>query len=202
LVVTKKSFEIISKGSFVSGVIWSIGTITKLHIFINSRSAEVFGIMGETGFPMLQWHELKKIVEEGALEKLGRCANLQTKYVAVLTHLRAEWDSVTDYVLVNKFGYSQVVNSDGKKAALRPNVPEIRIVTASNDFPYNFDTGMEHFILWKTGSSITNDDITAEIHRLTHERRAADSVFYINPPELRSILDLDHCHIILKCDIP
>jgi Protein of unknown function (DUF3605) len=156
--------------------------------------------MGETGFPMLQWHELKKIVEDGALEKLGRCANLQKKYVACLACLRAEWESVTDYVLVSKFGYSQVVKSDQKKAALRPNVPESRIVTAINDFPYHFDTGMEHFILWKTGSSITDDDIAAEIQKLTDQRSASDSVFYNNPPELRSILDLDHCHIILKCD--
>lgn len=148
---------------------------------------------------MLQWHELKKIVDDGALEKLGRCANVQKKYVTYLAHLRAEWDSVTDYVLVSKFNYSQVVKSDQKKAALRPNAVESRIVTASNDFPYHFDAGMEHFILWKTGSSITNDDITEGIQKLTHERNAADSVFYINPPELRSILDLDHCHIILKC---
>lgn len=156
--------------------------------------------MVETGFPMLQWHELKKIVEDGALEKLGRCGDVQKKYVAYLAYLRAEWESVTDYVLVSKFDYSQAVESDRKKAALRPTLTECRIVTTSNDFPYHFDSGIEHFILWKTGSSITSKDIAEETKKLCQERNAADSVFYINPPELRSILDLDHCHIILKCD--
>lgn len=74
----------------------------------------------------------------------------------------------------------------------------IKSVLVVNDFSYNFEASISHFILWKVGGIIESDEIEVMARQLLHDENASDFATYINPPHLRSILDLDHAHILLK----
>ena len=97
-------------------------------------------------------------------------------------------------------------------------------VLALNDFPYYFTPDLMHFVLWKrdvTSSvnfsahsnngnihdvqpcgnrDITQEDITRahEQLRATYGRRCAALLHWVSPPELRSVPELSHAHIILR----
>ena len=99
-----------------------------------------------------------------------------------------------------------------------------RLAVLSNDFPYFVEEGIAHWVLWKlqpmdddnkdpngsgvvsSGSSITEDDIAHAKDVIRETSLAAnDPLFYnceflhwINPPELKSIPEIDHVHILCR----
>ena len=151
-------------------------------------------------FPMLSWPEAKTIIEEGRLDLLGRSIEQQATYRAFREQIQVEWVSVSDYILCCKLQYSETTAADGKRVAIRPTTVESpRTVLLENDFPYNFDTGISHFVLWKIGGEVLQADIDAAVHQLRATYNATDTAVYINPPHLKSILDLEHAHILFVC---
>ena len=154
--------------------------------------------MIDADFPMRSWCELKTILDEESLEKLGRSKEQQNEYAEFRRQLNIDWITVTDYVLVSKMNFRQIVRDDGKFAAERLQVMASRLVVVRNDFPYNFGSGVEHFVLWKTGSELVQSEIDAAAQRICMESGALDFVTFTNPPTLKSILDIEHAHIILK----
>ena len=154
--------------------------------------------MMDAGFPMRSWCELKTILDEESLEKLGRSKEQQIEYAEFRRQLSIDWITVTDYVLVSKMNFRQIVLDDGKFAAERPQVTASRLVIVRNDFPYNFESGMEHFVLWKIGSELIKSEIDTAAQEICSESDALDFVTFTNPQNLKSILDLEHAHIILR----
>ena len=100
-----------------------------------------------------------------------------------------------------------------------------RLAVLPNDFPYFVEDGIAHWVLWKLqpmdddnkdpngsgvdsscSSSITEDDITHAKDVIRETSLAAnDPLFYnceflhwINPPELKSIPEIDHVHILCR----
>ena len=154
--------------------------------------------MTDAGFPMLSWCELKTILDQESLGKLGRSRGQQIEYIEFSRQLSIDWITVTDYILVSKMNYRQIVLGDGKFAAERPQVIASRLVVVRNDFPYNFESGMEHFVVWKVGSELIQSEIETVAQKICLESSALDFVTFTNPPTLKSILDLEHAHIILR----
>ena len=154
--------------------------------------------MDRIDFPMLSWPDVKVIIEDGALEKLGRSADQQCKYVEFRDNLQINWETVTDYLLVSKMDFAKELAENGKMRAVRPSTIEIRTILSRNDFSYNFESDIDHFVLWKVGSSLTSDEVLTAAHDIVKELNAVDFVTYINPPHLKSILDIEHAHILLK----
>jgi hypothetical protein len=148
--------------------------------------------------PKLSWPEAKAIIEGGRLDLLGRSVEQQTTYSAFRAKIQEEWVSVSDYILASKLQYSATTAADGRRAAIRPTVIEApRTVLLENDFPYHFDTGIRHFVLWKIGGEeVLPSDISSAVQQLRSTHRATDTAVYINPPHLKSILDLEHAHIL------
>lgn len=150
--------------------------------------------------PVLGWSDVKQIMEKGTLERLGR-SNIQlTEYREFRSQLLINWVSVTDYVMVSKLDFKCITLENGKKTAEIPAVIQTRTVLTKNDFPYNFESGIEHYVLWKIGSDINSVEIAAAALNLSVAIKAVDYVTYVNPPHLKSILDLDHAHILLKVE--
>jgi hypothetical protein len=146
--------------------------------------------------PMLNWLETKEIINGGLLEKLGRSAEQNEKYVCFCKQLRCEWNSVSDYIKVSKLGFEKIILSNKKFAADKSSAS--KIVLVENDFSYNFESGISHFILWKVGGILESNEILEMAMKLSHDEDAFDFATYVNPPHLKSILDLDHAHILLK----
>lgn len=151
-------------------------------------------------FLKLSWIEAKAIIEAGRLESLGRSTEQQATYRVFRANIQEEWVSVSDYVLCAKLQYSETTTADGKRVAVRPpGVEQPRTVLLENDFPYNLDTGIFHYVLWKIGGEVLPNDIDVAVQQLRTTRGAVDTAVYINPPHLKSILDVEHAHILFIC---
>ena len=82
-----------------------------------------------------------------------------------------------------------------------------QIVLSLNDFPYYFEAGVEHWVVWKLGDPISTIDIENGKMEILREVGCSNvdfindtSVFlhWLNPPELKSLPDVDHIHILFR----
>ena len=107
--------------------------------------------------------------------------------------------SVTEYLYVTKFNFDSAINDDNKMIAIRPspeNIDKDRTFLFPNDFPYNFSSNINHYCLWKL-SPITKEEVEQQAIALMKEQQATDFVVYINPPALKSILDIGTLLLLL-----
>ena len=156
----------------------------------------------------LTWSECKEAVRENNLSVLGRSVSQQNEYNLFVDAIKQRYCNVADYVLESKFGCAVRENEQtGKLEAVVSGVltekRTDRLLLALNDYPYHYEPGIVHYILWKVGSPITSDEIlrgVAEVEDVLRckENRCIDSCWYVNPAHLKSVLEIDHAHILLK----
>jgi hypothetical protein len=65
----------------------------------------------------------------------------------------------------------------------------------------SINLGVGHYILWKIGDPITSEEIQVATNQLMTDANALESASYTNPPQLKSILDVDHAHILIHYKI-
>ena len=158
----------------------------------------------------LTWDELVSIVDkEKNLAKLSRSVQQQTEYIIYMRNLKSQWKSIYDHILHNKFGFekrsvgsSSNNDSDDIQSLweAHPPVSEIkepRKTLVLNDFPYYNAPGIYHYVLWKIGGDVTDQ----EIDEAREELRGSlgdveDLLHWKNPPHLKSLPDIDHIHIL------
>ena len=113
------------------------------------------------------------------------------------------------FVLSEKIGVPCCVGADGKKTVIRSEMLADsryngKLFFLENDFPYNFESNMKHFCLWKIGSEINvggdNCEIRSEMAKIGYPScKLYDTwCYYINPPSLKSIHYIDHAHVIIR----
>lgn len=68
-----------------------------------------------------------------------------------------------------------------------------------NDFPYYFEDNIEHWVYWKLGSTITELEIKNTINSFSQDKKYLEISFWINPPHLKSLPDIDHVHFVCLC---
>ena len=96
----------------------------------------------------LSWDEVCELVSASRIDMLGRSVDMEEKYQIFRSTIASEWVSLADYVLVTKF-YSESSMKNGKKYALPMTTKSSDLILAVNDYPYNLDSDIEHYILWK-----------------------------------------------------
>jgi len=92
-------------------------------------------------YELLNFHDIKIIVENDKLELLGRSPLQQEKYDDFCSGIRNQWQSVSDYLIASKFNTEICFNMEGKKCIKRPLTNCDGIALVLNDFPYNFEAG-------------------------------------------------------------
>eukprot|EP01038_Epipyxis_sp_PR26KG_P009976 gene9976-13418_t len=148
--------------------------------------------------PLLYWHDILTIIETNRLELLGRSEDQQKTYNSFREQLLTQWKSIKDYLLVKKFTYDVEIGDDGLKIALIPNDREIfSLQLHINDYPYHFEHGVIHYILWKLNSEIVQIEIEQAAEELMKKHNTTDWCYYLNPPHLKSIPEIEHLHILI-----
>ncbi|CAJ1955641.1 unnamed protein product [Cylindrotheca closterium] len=121
------------------------------------------------------WDELDQIVvKEQNLAKLSRSVAQEQEYQRALVKLKREWKSTKDYILYSKFNLpkqfdeetqlyfvdemEQAASTANGQDQEHPPQPLLRLVP--NDYPYYCAPGIEHWVLWKYGT--TNSMISSE----------------------------------------
>jgi hypothetical protein len=89
-----------------------------------------------------------------------------------------------------------IYHTDGKYIHVKSKVLEsARVVLfRKNDFPYNLDPGVEHCLLW-SNQDLSPDEVEMYIQENT--QGALDTLWFINPTELKSIPELWHAHVMV-----
>ena len=126
----------------------------------------------------MPWRMVKNIIETGDLVKLGRSYEQQEVYNSFRAELNTKWRSVGDYILCSKFKFpSGPSTQEGKLVAIPPveheNQCKDSILLVPNDFPYNFEPGIQHHVLWKLGSPLSACEIEGGVDQL---RRACPTI--------------------------
>lgn len=70
-----------------------------------------------------------------------------------------------------------------------------KVILRRNDFPYSWDDGMEHYLLW-SNQEVPDNEIGGYIQKLMPQPTKA--VWFVNPAELKSIPEIWHAHVIVK----
>jgi hypothetical protein len=150
-------------------------------------------------------------LEEQNLAKLSRSLQQEQEYQVYLRDLKRKWRSVYDHILVSKFGFEaqQKEQPRGDDAsnpwfqrrwqAYPPltQVKAVQKVLMRNDFPYNTDEDIEHWVLWKLVENITKEEIDEAKDELRERLgNVVDILHWVNPPHLKSLPDIDHAHFL------
>ena len=154
----------------------------------------------------LEWAELIQIIQvEKDLAKLSRSVEQQTEYMIYMRNLKSQWKSVYHFILHSKFGFEKrMVRDNASGTELWESYPlvskakEQRKSLVLNDFPYYNAPGIQHYILWKIGGDVTDQEIEEACQDL-RERLGdvIDVLHWNNPPHLKSLPDIDHVHILV-----
>lgn len=156
-----------------------------------------------------KWSELVQIVNvDRDIPRLSRSQQQQHHYEVFRYHLKEQYQSGTDYILITKFGYESVLDpKNGKWQAVMPpsnissdDVPSTQKILILNDFPYYVEDSVVHYVLWKTKGGITESDIVDARKELVEKIHAVDIVYWTNPLNLQSIPEIDHVHFL--CLLP
>ena len=113
--------------------------------------------------------------------------------------------------------FACMMHADGRKSSefcravvLQSQQPGSRPALAwrRNDFPYNFEAGIEHHVLWSPSGPLPDEAIREEIAAWLSGLHPAASVgcgshsyetlWWVNPPELQSIRACWHAHVLLR----
>lgn len=149
------------------------------------------------------WPELVQIIgnKETELERISRSEEDQREYEIFRHHLKRQYKSGTDYILITKFKFSKI-QKDGLWEA-QPQLrdfKEVRKILIPNDFPYYMVDGVVHYVLWKTNQEISEKDILDAKEELKGRINATDFLHWMNPHHLKSLPEIDHVHIL--CLLP
>jgi hypothetical protein len=99
-----------------------------------------------------------------------------------IVELGAEWESMTDYLLVNIFQKPSIPSIHSNRFEAVDRNIEGLVKFVPNEFPYQVSGN--HWILWFGDFEIVKDQITDEIMILLHEHLGHDNfdfVWYENP---------------------
>ena len=133
-------------------------------------------------------------------DALGRRPEQQEVYRAFRrSNIEGKWVSTGEFLMNRIFGWERV--QDGESGLFRCRRPaqdaERVVLLTDNDFPYNLEGGTHHYVLWASSGILSVDEVRACCRRLERER-PCESVWWVNAPRLKSVPEIDHCHIVVK----
>ena len=155
---------------------------------------------------LFDWTELQQIVRSNDLGRLARSVTQQHAYEVHKRNLRRTWTSVTDHILCTKFGLPRKQDEAtslyyccGRCREKEASSTPAKMTVVRNDFPYFLpENKIEHWVLWKLGGRCLETDIAAAKDEIQQNEGHCyvDFLHWINPPELQSLPDIDHVHIL------
>lgn len=146
----------------------------------------------------MSWKELGDLIVEGTLESLGKLGRSEADlkvYREFMAGVRNDYASVGDFIKIDVFE-AAVHSSDGKKHAVDVEHASERVVWRLNDFPYNLEDGIQHWLLWST-----RELAKGRMQQLIDDKFPAgswDRLTFVNPAPLQSVLSVWHCHVIVR----
>jgi hypothetical protein len=157
------------------------------------------------------WDELVQILHvERDIPRLSRSVQQQREYEVFRHYMREQFVSSLDYILISKFGVEAIEETASPGSTARPkwkskySLADMKTSITKlipNDFPYFHEDGIEHYIYWKTKDPVTDQEIDQVKKELRQTYKAVDILFWVNPPVLKSIPEIDHVHFLFRREV-
>ncbi|EFQ25039.1 hypothetical protein CGRA01v4_06653 [Colletotrichum graminicola] len=163
-------------------------------------------------FKKHDWEELKEIIKTNKLEVLKRKPSDLRRYMKWTAETKAEYGSMTQYLLANRLPKSWGPPPFTPKSLIPFEDPSDYRVLA-NDWPYGLDAGITHLVVWSRTIIATDPDtgdMTPESRHSVQEfidRYFVDSlgeggaervVWFKNWVALQSVRALEHIHVLVR----
>ncbi|KAK5135568.1 hypothetical protein LTR08_005048 [Meristemomyces frigidus] len=166
----------------------------------------------------VSWEELKHIIANNKLETLQRRPAETRRYLAWSYGIKQQYDGMTDYIVKEKLHWKPIPGQSDKGAvyAHKSDVPFAErgdYTVLPNDWPYDFEKGITHVLVWtKTPIETDSDkgDVTPNSRRLIEEFVSAHFgralgeggdervQWFKNWVSLQSVRSIDHVHVLVR----
>jgi hypothetical protein len=156
------------------------------------------------------WSELSKMVADKDLGPMGRSEAVQEAYQKAIKRRTKKYGSPDEYIRQRVLHWPPAEKdgdaSDGNESSTStcsispPSSPTgpvdpLEIALKQNEFPYSVTPGIEHWLIWSR-YALTDEEW---IQKYLEERLPGrDYLFFINPPELRSVPSIHHVQVFTK----
>lgn len=163
----------------------------------------------------ITFSKLHYSVQTNNVAHLARNSAFFTEYMKKMSSIKEEFISVSDYILFHVFNFNTSIEEiTGKRIAIKPsslhNVAEdsryellsnciCRLVP--NDFPYWFEEGLTHSILWIFSLDQKSEPSLEQVHKFIQQKYSKEAYDYVtwkNPTNLKSIKDIEHYHVVWR----
>ncbi len=151
----------------------------------------------------LSWDEVRAIVADGSLASmrvLGRSRETLQSYREFKRRINMLYASMVDRIMIDVFKCEWKVNEARKVEHLpRPSGSSSNSgpFFVKNDFPYNLQPGVEHYLLW-SDRVMLDEEVEGYLRSDPVARQSSSWLTFVNPTELQSIPEIHHVHVLLK----
>jgi len=161
---------------------------------------------------------LKSATANNTLEDLKRVPSDLRRYLAWSHNIKQQYGSITNFVIQQRLSWKPRSDDDPSQFAHHSPIPfkDARDhVVLLNDWPYGFESGIVHLLVWtKTPIAVddTRGDVTVESREVIVEfvqQFFVDEVeggweqvmWFKNWVSLQSVRGVDHVHVLVR-DVP
>ncbi|KAI1854693.1 hypothetical protein JX266_000811 [Neoarthrinium moseri] len=158
------------------------------------------------------WNELRQIIGENNLSVLKRKPSDLRKYMKWTAETKAEYGSMTQYLLVHRLPKAWGVPPFTPRSSTPFNDPsDYRVLV--NDWPYGLTPDISHIVVWSR-TSIETDPVTGDmtprsrqtiedfVKRFFIDRLDPDGedrvLWFKNWVALQSVRALEHIHVMVR----
>lgn len=164
----------------------------------------------------ITWSDLQSIIANNNLEDLKRLPSDLRRYLAWSYNIKKQDGGITNFVINERLRWTPISNTGPPLFEHASQIPFERredYAVLLNDWPYGFEAGISHILVWSKTPIKTDDtrgDVTEESRRLIEEfvekffirelgERGAERVLWFkNWVSLQSVRGVDHVHVLVK----
>ena len=145
----------------------------------------------------INWTQLLKMHAAGNFEENCRSKYMIDQYQQHKRNVLSKYNSMGDYILAKYFDET-LVSLDKNTGKLSYNGKETGNVynIQPNDFPYNFEKDIKHFLIWST-YQLTDDEVEGICLNEILPSKRTQYIYWTNEVNLQSVIHrhLFHVHV-------
>ncbi|KAK7207043.1 hypothetical protein BZA70DRAFT_286422 [Myxozyma melibiosi] len=180
------------------------------HLLVGADA--VNALRPDSDFVRYSWDRLKEIIGSNQLSLLGRVPSDLRKYILWKAQTIEKYGKVSNFILQERLHWGpgeELAAPSG--SSLFECRSDYKILM--NDFPYGFEKGIVHVVVWtklaipKLDTAVADltpaaraaiEEFVDKTFRLPLEMQVEDILWFKNWAALMSVRDIDHFHVLLN----
>ncbi|KAG9247074.1 hypothetical protein BJ878DRAFT_415623 [Calycina marina] len=188
--------------------------ITPLPFDLSDLDRKILSMTDKEYIPH-DWENIKEIISTNKLQDFTRYPSQLRLYLSWTSSIKQQYGSIQNFLCQTKLNWTpRPIGESGSTFAYRYPTPladteDYKILI--NDWPYGFDPGVTHIVVWSKTPIATDEetgDVTSESRRLIEEfvrktfaerlGRSQDVLWFKNWTTLQSVRAVEHFHVLVR----